>query len=184
MCYHEPSYPSLIILSLPWVLSESYSFTDHLLNYRTNAPLPLRIPTVKSIYFASTEITWPLIKFLQETLIHLRKIIISWFTCTLNRQVIEERDQIQLKTVRSLQYYGSTNNSDYIDFFLLTPNLEELTIDGAAIDPINSYAEENEEISSICEQITRLNLYKNIGACDQDETEENFPRAMICSKEI
>ena len=89
-----------------------------------------------------------------------------------------------MENVKTLHYYGASHRFEYIHFLFLAPNIQQLTVDGVAIDRINSYAQENEPIVSICEQITRLSVYQNIGACDTDETKENFSNALIFSKEI
>lgn len=183
MCYYEESDSTLTMLSLPWILRELDPITNDIVNYRTNTSSPLRMTHVKMIYLSSTKITLSLIQFIKETFIRLKAMIICWYTCTLDGQVIEQKNNIQLETVKALHYYGSSHHFEYIQFLFLTPNIRHLTIDGAAIDAMNTYAQDNEQISSICEQITRLNVYQNLGDCDIDETKENFSNALIFAKD-
>jgi len=184
MCYHERCNPCFTILSLPWILKESDSLTDEIINHRINTTIPLQMNNVKSIFLASTPITFQFIKFIKETFVDLNKMIISWHTCTLDNQVIKEKNKIILNTVKTLKYYGKTYDLEFIDFLLLTPNIRRLIVDGSTIHIINGYAPENEQIASICQQIEDLNIFRNFSDCDQDETEETFPNASVSSKDI
>ncbi|CAF3979422.1 unnamed protein product [Adineta steineri] len=184
MCYHDRSIPCFTIVSLPWILKETDTITDEILCYRTNLTIPLQINNIKSIYLASTPITLKFLKFIKETFPKLNKIIISWHTCSLDSEIFQRRNRIILNTIKTLQYYGSTDDLEYIDFLLLTPNIRCLIVDGITIHVINSYIHENQQIALICEQISDLNIFREYEYCDEDETKETFPNALISSKEI
>ncbi|CAF1672870.1 unnamed protein product, partial [Didymodactylos carnosus] len=79
---------------------------------------------------------------------------------------------------------GATYDLEYIDFLLLTPNIRRFIVDGSAIHVINGYTPENQQVASICEQISDLNIFRNYSDCDEDETEETFPNAKRSSKDI
>ncbi|CAF1250370.1 unnamed protein product [Adineta steineri] len=184
MCYHDRSIPCFTIVSLPWILKETDTITDEILCYRTNLTIPLQINNIKSIYLASTPITLKFLKFIKETFPKLNKMIISWHTCSLDSEIFQRRNRIILNTIKTLQYYGSTDDLEYIDFLLLTPNIRYLVVDGNTIHVINSYIHENQQIALICEQISDLNIFREYEKCDEDETKETFPNALISSKEI
>ncbi|CAF5080779.1 unnamed protein product, partial [Rotaria sp. Silwood1] len=46
---------------------------------------------INPISLDSTTITLKLLKFIEDTFINLKKIAISWYTCTLDDDVINEK---------------------------------------------------------------------------------------------
>ncbi|CAF2105335.1 unnamed protein product [Rotaria magnacalcarata] len=184
MCYHERSYPCFTVFSLPWTLEESESVTNEIINHRTNTTVPLQIQNIKSLFLASTIITLEFLKFIQKTFPNLKTMIISWFTCTLDLAVLEEKNKIELATIKTIKYYGTTDDLEFLDFLLLIPNLRCLTVDGITVHIINGYAPENESLISLCKQISNLCIFRNAGRCEDDETKETFPNAKISFNDI
>ncbi|CAF1565434.1 unnamed protein product [Rotaria magnacalcarata] len=184
MCYHERSYPCFTVFSLPWTLEESESVTNEIINHRTNTTVPLQIQNIKSLFLASTIITLEFLKFIQKTFPNLKTMIISWFMCTLDLAVLEEKNKIELATIKTIKYYGTTDDLEFLDFLLLIPNLRCLTVDGITVHIINGYAPENESLISLCKQISNLCIFRNAGRCEDDETKETFPNAKISFNDI
>ncbi|UJR32448.1 hypothetical protein I4U23_019910 [Adineta vaga] len=185
MCYHDRSIPCYTILSLPWIWSESDSLTNEIMNYRiNNTSVPLEMPEIKSIYLAGTDISLEFLKFIKKIFINLRKMIISWHTCTIDERVVYGKNRIKLETIHTLKYYGATDDLEYVDFFLLTPNLRRLVVDGSTIHVINGYVYEDERLVSICKRISHLHIFRHYDNCNEDETEKTFPNAIISKKEF
>ena len=139
---------------------------------------------IKSIFLVSATIKYEFVKFIKETFVDLNKMIISWYTCILDDEVLLANNKIKLNTIETLKYYGASYDLEFIDFLLLTPNIRCLIVDGSTIHIINSYVHENQQLAAICEQINHLNIFRNYSDCDFNETEETFPNAEINSNDI
>lgn len=184
MCYYEKSIPCFSIFSLPIILTKTDSLTNEIINYRTNTTIPLKLNKIKSIFLASTRITYEFLKFIKETFVDLNQMIISWYTCTVDDEVLQANNKIKLNTIQTLKYYGTSYDLEFIDFLLLTPNIRRLIVDGSTIHIINGYVHENQQLADILKQIKHLNIFRNFSDCDFNETEETFPNAVISSNDI
>ncbi|CAF3808513.1 unnamed protein product, partial [Rotaria sp. Silwood1] len=183
ICFYETYSGYFTLLSLPWLLKESVPITNDIVNYRTNTTIPIKMMNINSISLDSTTITLKLLKFIEDTFINLKKIAISWYTCTLDDDVINEKRKNNLITIRTLKYYGITHNTDYIEFLLLLSNVRRLIVFSSVIDGINSFVSKNDKLYSLCKQITYLHIYRHFHDYNFYETKETFPNAVVNLKQ-
>jgi hypothetical protein len=184
MCYHSQDYPRINVLSLPWILNQSNGITGGIVHHRLNITTPLQMTNIKAIFLDQTRIKIELLTFVQEKFVNIKKLIISWYTCVLEDQVIKEKSTVSLSSVTTLKYYGQSHNEGYIHFLLLTPNIRSFVATNSAINGINGCVNNNLNVHLICKQIHNLHIFTDDGDYDSRTTQATFPNARISFKDI